>query len=517
MSVSPAPSRTSVHGEKEEIAHVEDTNIERGGNDLSPEDASWLASFPESRKKAVVRKIDIRLVPLLTFLYLFSFIDRANIGNAKIEGLEDDLKITPQQYNIALSVFFIPYIVFEVPSNYILTKFKKPSTYIGGIIVAWGTVMTLMGIVQNFGGLVAARFMLGVTEAGFFPGAVYIISQWYLPNEIQTRIAIFYSASALAGAISGLLAFAIARMDGVGGLNGWRWIFLLEGIATVLAGLLCFFFLIDSPETSAWLEDDEVRFLRLRRLAQVGMVQKKKTAGKKTVEWKILRSVLTDWQIYFQALIYISSTVPNYGMKFTMPQIIKNMGYKSSNAQLLTIPPYCAGAISAFLSAMFADRFTWRMPFIVGPLSVLVTALAILFSFSSDVKGHVAAMYVGVVLAQIGTYPLLPGISSWIGNNLAPSWKRSIGLAWLLAAGNIGSLIGTNIFLDREGPRYPTGYGTSLGIICLAMVVACVLEFCFWTMNKAKSRIPESEVREKYTQEQLDGMGEKSPLFQYML
>lgn len=126
-------------------------------------------------------------------------------------------------------------------------------------------------------------------------------------------------------------------------------------------------------------------------------------------------------------------------------------------------------------------------------------------------------MYTGVVLAQIGIYPLLPGISAWVGNNLAPSWKRSIGLAWLLAAGNFGSLIGTNIFLDSEAPSYPTGFGVSLGIICLGLVAGCVLESSLWRLNKAKLLKSESEFRAQYTQEQLDAMGEKSPLYQYTL
>lgn len=226
---------------------------------------------------------------------------------------------------------------------------------------------------------------------------------------MQTRIAIFYSTSALAGAVSGLLAFGIARMDGVGGLEGWRWIFLLEGIATVLAGALCYFCLTDNAETSLWLDHDEKRFLRLRRLAQVGIVQRAPAANKKkAVDWKILRSVLTDWQQICQSLIYISSTIPNYGMKFTMPQIIKNMGFTSANAQLLTIPPYCAGAISAYLAAIFADRLKWRMPFVVGSQTLVLIAFAILFTKAADIANNIALCYFDVVLACIGLYPINP-------------------------------------------------------------------------------------------------------------
>ena len=141
---------------------------------------------------------------------------RANIGNAKIEGLEDTLNMSGNDYNVALMIFFVPYVLCEVPSNMILAKFKRPSWYMGILILCWGTCMTLMGVVQNFSGLCATRFFLGVFEAGFFPGAIYLVGQWYPPERTQFRMALFYCASAASGAFSGLLAAAIAKMNGVG-------------------------------------------------------------------------------------------------------------------------------------------------------------------------------------------------------------------------------------------------------------------------------------------------------------
>ncbi|OJJ07726.1 hypothetical protein ASPVEDRAFT_877783 [Aspergillus versicolor CBS 583.65] len=477
----------SSYDEKKRRDHVEEARSNQHPN-VSAEDAAWLDSFPEERKKKVIWKVDIRLIPLLTLLYLFSFIDRANIGNAKIEGLTETLNMSSTQYNVVLSIFFVPYVIFEVPSNYILSKFKKPSMYIGGIIVAWGIVMTLMGIVHNFEGLVAVRFMLGVAEAGFFPGAVYIISSWYLPHEMQSRIALFYAASALAGAVSGLLAFAIARMDGVGGYEGWRWIFLLEGIATVLAGVLCLFCLIDSPE-----------------MCQEG------------VDWEILRAVVTDWQVYLQSLIYLSSTIPNYGMKFTMPQIITNMGYTSSMAQVLTIPPYIAGAISAYCAAVFADRLHWRMPFIVGSQLIVLIAFAILFAKAADIKNNIAVCYFGVVLACIGLYPINPGCNAWTVSNLAGPTKRAMGIAYMISMGNAGGIPGSYIYFDSEAPKYPTGFGVSLGIAALGVCSALTLELTYTALNKSRKRICVEEVYETYTQDELDAMGDRSPLFKYTL
>ena len=167
------------------------------------------ADFSHIDPKKVLRKMDLRLIPMLALLYLLSFLDRGNIGNARIEGLVDDLKMTGPQYNWCLTIFFFTYCVFEVPSNLLLKKFR-PSIWLPSIMVSWGLVMTLMGLVQNYHGLLIARLFLGVTEAGLYPGVAYYITMWYCRDEAQFRQALFFSAASVAGAFSGLLAFAIA-------------------------------------------------------------------------------------------------------------------------------------------------------------------------------------------------------------------------------------------------------------------------------------------------------------------
>jgi sugar phosphate permease len=348
---------------------------------------------------------------------------------------------------------------------------------------------------------------LGVAEAGFFPGAVLIISKWYVKNETQTRIALFYTASALAGAFSGVLAFGIAKMDGVGGQ---------EGLATVLAGIMCFFCLIDSPASSGkWLNPDEIRFLELRQIVQNG--GKALGTKKKNLDWTILRSVVCDWQIYLQALIYWSNTVPNNALKFTMPRIIRNMGYSSSNAQLLTIGPYCAGAVSAYLSAIFSDRFTWRMPFIMVPQLIVVCAYGILFALAGNIEDNIPACFFAVVLACIGLYPINPGGNAWTVGNLAGTTKRAMGIAYMICLGNLGGIVGSYIFIESESPKYPTGFGASLGFAAVGVGACLILETAYKISNQRKDAMTETEIREKYTDEELEAMGDRSPLFRYTL
>ncbi|KAL2855820.1 major facilitator superfamily domain-containing protein, partial [Aspergillus pseudodeflectus] len=216
--------------------------------------------FSPEMQKRVLRKMDLRLIPMLALLYLLAFLDRGNIGNAKIEGMLDDLHMSGREYNWCLTVFFFTYVAFELPSNLLLKKLR-PSRLLPLLMVAWGIVMTLMGIVQNYHGLLIARLFLGVAEAGLYPGIAYYITLWYPRHLAQYRQAMFFSAASIAGAFSGILAWAIAKMDGVGNYAGWRWIFILEGILTVLVGVVAPFFMYDFPETAKFLTEEERQYV----------------------------------------------------------------------------------------------------------------------------------------------------------------------------------------------------------------------------------------------------------------
>ncbi|KAF1849091.1 MFS general substrate transporter [Cucurbitaria berberidis CBS 394.84] len=489
---------------------------------LNQEDAQFLHEISKDEQNKIFHKVDWRLCPMLAVLYLISHLDRANIGNAKIEGLEKTLNMTGTDYNVALMVFFIPYVLCEIPSNMLLSRFSKPSVYMGVLILCWGIVMTCMGVVQSFGGLCVTRFLLGFFEAGFFPGAIYLVGQWYPPERTQFRMALFYCASAASGAFSGLLAAGIAKMNGVGNYEGWRWIFIIEGIATVFMGVAVFWLLPDSPEHAAgrWLTHDEARFLRLNHIVTRGMATKKKVnpdGKKERVKWSLFGQVAKDWQIYLQAMIFASNAVPNYGLKFTMPQILKNMGFTSTNAQLMTAPPYACGAISALLSALLADRYTWRMPFIAGAQALLIIAYAILFAKAEAIKDNVALCYFAVHVACVGIYPILPGCNAWTINNLAGPEKRAVGIATMICIGNLGGIVGSFIYQERESPRYPTGFGTSLSFAAAGMLCAFTLEYLFWKINSKNAEKTEDEWRAIYTEGQLEKMGDRSPLFKYHL
>ncbi|KAF2100891.1 putative MFS nicotinic acid transporter Tna1 [Rhizodiscina lignyota] len=469
--------------------------------------------FTKEEEKKILRRIDIRLIPLLSILYLISFLDRGNVGNARIAGMTEDLHLTGTQYNIALTMFFIPYALFEIPSNIVL-KILRPRIWIPTIMLAWGTVMTLMGIVQNYQGLVVARVFLGVAEAGFFPAASFLLTCWYPRHELQLRIGYFYGAGALSGAFSGLLAFAIEKMNGVGGLAGWRWIFILEGLITVVAAMVTPFFMNNDPASARFLSEDEKKFVLWRLQVEQGRVGAD-TESEEPFKWKYFWAAVQDWKVWLSIVVYWGNAMPIYGFIYTVPVVINELGYSSANAQLLTIPIYVAAVIGTITAAYLSDKYHTRSPFIIGPQ--LFGAIGFVVVMAIPKGKYPGAVYGSLFIIAIGLYTTITGVVSWTGNNLAGSWKRNIGMAIQISLGNLGGAVGTNIYLEKEAPEYWLGFGFSLGILLCASAVAMALRVALQRINAKRDAMSAEEIHSRYTREELWEMGDASPLFRYTL
>merc|ERR1712029_891455 len=266
---------------------------------------------PEERAaidRKLMRKVDLWLIPWLCLLYLLSFLDRSNIGNARLAGMEEDLDMGGHDYNNALTIFFISYALAEPITN-VLLKRLTPRVFFTGIILLWGLIMTLMGLVTNYSGLLACRWFLGLAEAGLFPGVNYYLSCWYKRSELGMRAAVFFSAAALAGSFGGLLAAAIAQMEGVGGKAGWAWIFIIEGLATMFVGCFCWWMVFDWPATARFLTEEDRLRLR-RRLAADNQSSTAEEYDKRHVV-----AALKDWKCWGYAFIYMGNLCPPYAFR----------------------------------------------------------------------------------------------------------------------------------------------------------------------------------------------------------
>ncbi|KAB8069076.1 major facilitator superfamily domain-containing protein [Aspergillus leporis] len=503
------------HGSEGDIEKPSNTRLEDVANTPFDEKQSSGSSPPTDNaemENRILRKMDIRIIPMLATLYLLAFLDRGNIGNAKIEGLLDDLHMTGPQYNWCLTVFFFTYCVFELPSN-LLLKRMRPSRWLPLLMVAWGIVMTLMGVVQNYAGLLITRLFLGVAEAGLYPGAAYYITLWYPRHRAQYRQALFFSAASIAGAFSGILAYGIAKMDGVGGYAGWRWIFILEGLLTVVVAFVAPFAIHDSPETAKFLTEEERKYvIRMVQTQTLGT----NSTGEAPVQdtkfrTKYVVDALLDWQIYVSLFMYWGITCPLYGISFFLPSIIKDLGYTSSTAQLLTVPIYITAAVVAVGAAWLSDRRKQRSPFILFFMGLI--AIGFIIVIASSGRGVPGVVYFGVFVVVIGIYPAFPGNVTWLSVNLAGDYKRAAGMAIQIGLGNLAGAMASNFYRGQDAPKYILGHALELGFCVVGMIAVVVLRFSYQRINRNRDQMDLS----KYDEAEMEKMGDRSPTFRYML
>ncbi|OTB06735.1 hypothetical protein M426DRAFT_54850 [Hypoxylon sp. CI-4A] len=499
-------SHHEYNGEKNEADHI---------NAVVTAPETTLESFADLDEKKILRKMDKNLIPMLAMLYLLSFLDRGNVGNAKIEGLQEDLRMSSDEYNWCLTVFFFTYAAFEVPSN-LLLKTLRPSRWLPLIMVAWGVVMTLMGVVRSFHGLLIARVFLGATEAGLYPGCAYYLTMWYCRHEIQFRQAMFFSAASIAGAFSGVLAFGIAKMDGIGGLEGWRWIFILEGLVTVLVAIVGFFVLHDFPETASFLTEREREFV-VFRLKYQGQFQGKQpdrpqVAQAEEFEWKYVIAAFKDWQIWVNIIVYWGIVCPLYGISLFLPTIIRNLGYTASTAQLMTVPIYVAAAILAILFALISDRLRMRSPFLVAFLVIMIVGFSMCLCSTNP-----RVIYGGVFIVACAIYPAFPGVVTWMSNNLSGSYKRGAGMAIQIGIGNLGGAMASNFYRQQDSPRYILGHGLEIAFIGAGLIATLSLIVSYTMINKRRARIVEEGGEARFTAEELSAKGDKAITFRYMI
>lgn len=327
-------------------------------------------------------------------------------------------------------------------------------------------------------------------------------------------MAVFFSAASLASAFSGLLAAAIVNMDGIAGLSGWRWIFILEGIVTVVVGAALYWILPDSPQSASWLKPWEQQYI-IRRLASDSGTKGGRVQTSEGFQWRFIRAALGDWRIWLAVIIYWGNSIPLYGFTYAAPNIILGLGYTSVEAQLLTVPVYFVGACSTVLFAWLSDRHQTRWPFIIIPFTIASCAFVALLAIPHPQLPGLTYAFLFAIPA--GVYPPIIGILSWVGNNLAPTWKRSVGMALLISIGNLGGAIGSNIFLEEEKPNYWLGYGFSLGILVAGITATLVIRVSYGSVNKRRDKISEAQAREQYSEEELLALGDRSPLYRYVV
>lgn len=339
----------------------------------------------------------------------------------------------------------------------------SPRLWLTFIMVSWSLCMIGQGFVRNYVGLLATRALIGLSEGGLFPGVNYYITRFYRREECGIRMATFFSAATLAGAFGGVLARGIAEMDGVGGKPAWAWIFILEGLLSVLVSCAAYWAIRDYPDarrttttTSGkkyFLSEAERREV-LRRLSD-GIGGQLDSESK----MRYVVQAVQDWKVWAHMGIFIANFGPIYAFSLFSPTIIKTMGYTANSAQLMSVPPYVCACVFTVAASYFADRFKQRGVFLLGFQAVAITGFSVLAGTTST-----SAQYAGLVLAAIGIYPQVPLDMAWNSGNIGGSMKRGAGIAMQVMGGNCGGLVASYVYLPKDSPRYIQGHCILIGL-----------------------------------------------------
>ncbi|KAI6109499.1 major facilitator superfamily domain-containing protein [Pisolithus sp. B1] len=439
--------------------------------------------------EAVVwKKFDSWVLPMCTVIYLLSFFDINNIGNARVAGMQTALKISNYQYTVALTLTLIPYIAMELPSNLILKR-VGPDRLLPAMVTLWGIIAAMQGLVTDYTGLLLCRFFLGFAQGRLksvasFQGLALYLSSFYPRERLQIRITAFFASASLTGAFSGLLAAAITKMDGIGGKPGWAWIFIL-----VSFGILSFSVLPRSPETARFLSSEERCYVISKLKSSKAMSDDDR---KDVFSWMEVWRAFCSPQVLLLSIVAFLNGTQLVGLAFFEPTIVAGLGYAGRQAQLMSVPPFVLAFLASMISAFISDRYGCR------GLTVIFFSFWCIIGFS---------MF-------YGAYAVAPAVITWIVNNSAPHIRQASGIAFGFITSCSGGILATWLLGSLSpGPNYTAATITFI-IMSIGMVVFSSLNLLYLLReNRAKAETRLSAAKH----DEPEHLGDRSAWFVYTL
>ncbi|GFZ47584.1 hypothetical protein JCM24511_05328 [Saitozyma sp. JCM 24511] len=442
------PAKSAAAGQMGE-AKPDSEYIDNASGQAGPaEEYAYLEDTLEER--ALVRKIDRRLLPMLWVMYIFNYIDRTNIGNAKTGGMQADLKLTSSDYSLVLSIFFIGCMSIGVKG------------------------------VNSFGGMVGWRFCLGLVEAGFFPGVMLLMSCWYKPAELSKRVAMFYTASLVSGAFGGLLAGGIITgLEGVGGTRGWKWLFIIEGLITVVLAVIAFFVLpgmfsfggeersllmapfIDYPSTTKWLSEKEKKLALIRIAAGNISAEEEIILSHKEAFLASVKDLRTWGFLLLYNLITCAGTI-----SYFFPTLMTSLGYTGNKAQF--------AFVISVITGVSADRTRMKAVHTFGACVLGVISFVICVTVSNN-----TVRYVFICFGGAGIWTATPIFLSWMITMFDGREKRAVSIALVNGFGNLASVYGSFLWPSTDAPMYHIGFGVTTALLGTAAGVTALLKWAY--------------------------------------
>lgn len=424
---------------------------------------------PDEARQSAIAKAARRLIPFLCLCYAVNFLDRVNVGYAAL-AMNADLGFTPAIYGTGAGIFFVGYILFEIPSNLALQRFGA-RIWIARIMISWGLIATAMALVSGETSFYVMRFLLGVAEAGFFPGIILYLTYWFPARERARVVALFMAATPLATMVGGPVSGALLEFNGLFGLKGWQWLFIVEGLPAVVLGVIALRVLDNSPEEATWLSKGE-----RQALSQVLAAE---AEAARTTGYAELGQALTRPRVLALGLLYFCIVIGFYGISFWMPQVIQTYGLNPLEIGFLTAIPYFFAAVAMVLWGAHSDRTGERIWHVALPLFLAGAA----FAWSAATL-PLALILVALTLATVGTYAAIGTFWS-LPTSILTGTGAAAGIALINSMGNTGGLVGPPII---GAIKQETGSFTgALLFLAGALVIGALIALMFGRAQRARA------------------------------
>ncbi|KAJ1561869.1 hypothetical protein HK096_003036 [Nowakowskiella sp. JEL0078] len=465
-------------------------------------------TWTKEEETAVVRKWDFLVFPWVCVMFFFLQLDRGSISNALTSTFLKDLGINIDDNNIGTIIFISAFVFFEVPSNAIIRR-VGPSVWIPFLMIAWGTVSIGTAFISDKTTYYVARFFLGVTEAGWIPGTLVYLGDFYTRAELGTRLGVFWGTITFATAFSGLISYGIlGNLQGYGGLRAWQWLFLIEGLGTIIWGILSFFYLPKNPRFAKkkllrfrdWVDERQERIA----VARVFRDDPSKGTGQEEhVTWNDIWLALKDYKLWLHLITGFIGLMPNGPLSGYLPLIINSLGFDLIFSNLLTTPLYLFSMVFMIVVSWSSSRYGERA--LHSALGVLVSFLNVLLKKTGILlTAFVPATAVSKWVRYVFLFPLVAGFlpwhgiqAAWISGNMSPSGKRTVALAFYIMSVNLGSLPGSQIFRAADSPLFKEGFKVIIALTAVGLTLFIFQFFHYRFVNKRRAAIWNAKTEEE--------------------
>jgi MFS transporter, ACS family, tartrate transporter len=418
-------------------------------------------------------KVANRLIPYMFSLYILSYLDRINVSFAGLQ-MYTDLKMTDEDFGFGLAIFFIGYFLFGAPGNLAMERLGARK-WISSIMVVWGAITMALALVNSIHSFYALRFFLGAAEAGFFPGMILYLTYWFPEKQRGLAVAKFMAAIPAAGVLGGLISSKILEMGGLMGLPGWKWLFLITGLPSILMGIVTWFFLTDRPENAKWLSAEEKAWLK----AEVDKDRLKASAAKDSVK---LFSRETTATLILLSLLYFSLTLGMYGFQLWLPKIIKGFGgLTDGQTALVTVFPALFQAIGMIAIAKSSQR--------TGERRLHVAASAMIAAVGFILTSLISNPWLALVSLSITAFGIWGTVGPFwsLATALLPPRVKAAGIGFVNSTGNLGGFVGPHVVGIMK--QATGGFHGGLYTMAASLILAGILSFFSEKLLKKGTRI----------------------------